>query len=279
MFRYKQQTKVTNEPAKLPSTRKELFWDIVKNDFSLVVNVSLLCLLVSLPLLVVLVVQYMLLTSLQQPTVAKIFPVVLYSNLVSIPLWGLRYVGRNGAFAVMTKRAYNQGCFVAETFWQGIKEGFGKAFLLGVIVGASFVIATAGSIYVVYSTTNSIARGFGIGICLLQFAVFFCCAEYFCLQNNIYQLRFADLLHNGLSFSVIKFGQTVLFVAIFALLPFALCCVSAWVAIAVIGVYSVVADGLSVVASTICGLTTLDKYINESNYPELVGKGLNKDKE
>lgn len=279
MFKYRQQLNTTDIPAKLPKTRKQQLWDILKNDFSLIVNISLLCLLLSVPLLVVLAIEYMLITNVTNVTFNNVFPVVFYCGIASIPLWGIRYVARSSAFAVMKKRVFNEGAFVAETFWRNVKENFGTKFLCGVIVGVSCLISAIGTVYFGFVTGNSFAQGFGIGVSILQYAIVYVSAEYYLAQNNLYILRFADAFGNGIKLTFAKFLFTVVYFGIFVLLPLILVSLSVWGAVAVVSVVCIMLDGISVLVMTLYAFRQFDNYINKEHYPQYVNKGLFDDKE
>lgn len=276
MFRYKPQINPTDEPAKLPGTRRRQFSDILRGDFSLIVNLSLFCFLFSLWLLAVRGVEYALLTGMREVTAATVFPLVFWGSLLSLPGWGLRYVGRCAAFGVMKRRAHNEGCLVSETFWKCVREEFGKSFFVGLLVGVSAALAEIGVYSLLLFTTDPFARGLGIGVSALQFALMFCTAEYFSAQLHLYEMPLYGYLKNGFSFTVMFFIPSLIHFTLCCVLPLALCVLIPGAAIPVVGAAALAGDGITICAATLFSFSAFDRIINKTYYPDLVRRGLHR---
>ena len=260
--------------AELPETRKKLFAEIFKNDFFLLVDVSLAEALFSLPLAAILSFGYVSLTSVTA-SFENVFPIVLYVGLAAVLGRGIKYIGRNASFALMKKRAHGEGFFVTAAVFTAVGEGFKKSFAAGVVVGLSALICALGSTYLIYFS-DSFLKWAGVGFCILQFVVAFGAAEYLLAAVNFYELSFFAALKNGYSLAIAGFPATFLhfvysvgikcLAAVFS--PFAL--------IAAAILFALGGNGLTALSATLYAHSAFDKYVNAEHYPEYVGKGLKK---
>lgn len=275
----KKELKVKPNDATLPVSRKELFKDVLKDDFSLNVDCGLLCGLFSLPLFAVWAIAYFLIVAAAEANYQTVFSVCFYCGLVCVPCFGIRYLAKGAVYQLYKKRAFNEGCFVSSAFWQAIRQNFGKHFAAGAVVGVSFWLTAIGGVYFLVAASNSVAKGLGVGICLLQLIVVYCSTSFLLCQNCVYSLSFGNLLKNGLSFTFMRFVPCVLFFAVSVALPLWLCTLAVWAALIVLAVYITFAESLFALSATLFAHGVFDKYINQQNYPDLVGKGLYKQKE
>lgn len=273
MFRYKPAPPATT-PVKLPKTRWQMFWDIVKNNFSLIVNLSLLCSLFALPLIVVYTLMYTLTTSALggENAIAKIFSTVFYLSIVAIPCYSVWFLGLNGAFAVMKRRVWNQGCVIRSTFWTSIKSG--KSALLGAIVGLVIALATVGSMYLLIYGADAIQQGLGIGICMILVVLFATTAMYFLSGNNLYDLPFSALFRNSFAFSWMALLRNLALNLVFLALPVFLIVLHPISAFITLFVIVMLLQGTAVCSWTLVSHSLFDKHINSQYYPEYVNKGL-----
>ena len=106
MFKYKG-LKVREEEAELPRTRKELLKTVVRDDFYLLAEISMLMFLFSIPLALVLAGEILLLGGSVGTEAAMKMTICFYCGLVEIPFFGLRYFARYAAFGVMKRRVHN----------------------------------------------------------------------------------------------------------------------------------------------------------------------------
>lgn len=274
MFRYKKEIKPCDKDAVLPKNRKELFFDILKNDTWLLVDISLMIALFSLPLIIALGGGYMLFTHIETPSQNEIFSIVFYLSIVLIPCMGLRYLSRAGAFGVMKVRCFNEACIFSAKYLRCIKENGKKFFLAGLVVGVSLFVFLVGSIWSLYSFTEPLARGVSIGICAVQLLFVYVCAEYSCTSFCVYELKFGEGFRNATFFFGTKILYSILYFLVTLVLPVAICLFSVWGAVAVAIFVCAFGDGVQVLVATLFSHSVFDRYINKDNYPELVGKGL-----
>ncbi len=273
MLKYKP-TPPAIKPVKLPKTRWQMFWDVVKNDFSLIVNLSLLCSLFAVPLIAVYVLMYKMTISALggDNAVAKIFSSVFYLSIVSIPCYSVWFLGLNGAFAVMKKRVWNQGCVVRSTFWQSIRSG--KSALMGAIVGFAIAVSTVGAMYLLVYGAGAIQQGLGISVCVVVVFLFATTAMYFLAGNNLYDLPFSALFRNSFAFCWMALLRNLALNLICVVLPFVLLLIHPIFAFIMLFLVVLIWQGISVCAWTLLAHGLFDKYINSQYYPQFVNKGL-----
>ena len=277
MAKVKRQLKVAEKDAELPRTRRELFGRILKEDFYLIVDLSLVELLFSLPLAATLLTEYVFLINVEV-TFEKVFPIVFYMGLILIPCFGLKYVGRNACFSVMKKRVHNEGCFITPQIAASIKQSGAKSLVNGLIAGLSAFIAAVGSVYLLF-VAETFWKWTGVGVLILQFAICYGAAEFYCAGENFYDLKFSAQWKNSFYFSVMSFPVTLLYFAATVGLKFVFSLFSVWLAMIVAAAYLLAFNGASVAAATLYAHHKFDIYINRENYPEYVNKGLLKSDE
>ena len=278
MAKIKRQLKVNTADAELPRTRKRLFGRIIKEDFYLLVDLSLAEALFSLPLAVALIFEYLFIVNVEV-SFSSVFPIVFYMGLICTPCFGIKYVGRNACFSVMKKKAHNEGCFIAPQILSAVRTSGTRSFFNGLTVGISAFICAVGTVYLLYFS-ETFFKWAGIGVLILQLAVLFGAAEYFCASENFYQLKFFAQRKNSFAFALIAFPATIAHFTFFFGVKFFAALFSPWLAIACVFLYALFLNGLSVAAATLFAHRTFDIHINKNNYPEYVGKGLYKgDKE
>lgn len=273
LFKYKEKPPAT-KPVKMPKNRWELLGDILKNQFSLVVNLSLLCSLFGLPLIAVYSVMYRLLLNALATgnVVGQVFSTVFYFALGAIPCYVLWFMGLNGAFAVTKKTVWNQGCVLKTTFWQGIKSA--KAAIMGAIFGVVAFAAVEGMMFMLLYGKTHIQQGIGIGACAIVLVLFINVCAFFLAGNAVYEMPFGALLKNSISFACMTILRGLALVVGFVGIPLTMIIlhnISAYVALAII---VLLLQGMGVLAWTLSSHAAFDKYINKDCYPDYVNKGL-----
>ena len=154
MFKYKG-LKVKENDASLPKTRKELFKSIVKDDFYLLAELSVLLFIFSIPLAAGFVWELMMLTGTKNAGASAVFSICFYMGLIEIPLFGIRYIGRYAAFGVMKKRVHNEAGYIKELFFDGLRKGALRGFSIGCVLGSVVFVWQIASIYVISFNTNT----------------------------------------------------------------------------------------------------------------------------
>ena len=277
MFKYKG-LKVIESDVDLPKTRKELFKTIVRDDFYLLAELSVLMFLFSIPLAAGFVWEILALTGSSDVSPSTVFSIAFYMGLIEIPLWGVRYIGRYAAFSVMKKRAHNESGYVKELFFEGLKKGALRGFAVGCVLGLIVFGWQVASIYVVAFNSNTWIKGLGIGSTTLIYMIAYAAVEYFLSTDNFYELKFTGALKNGFSFAMMHFPLSGLYFLATMGIPFVLTLFSTWALIAVGAVFALWGDGFSVLAVTLYSHTLFDRYINSVYHTDYINKGLATDK-
>lgn len=275
----RRELKEKKNDAVLPQNRIRLLMEIMRYDFALIADGGLLCALFSLPLIAVWTIAYFILIGGENITQQAVFSIFFYFGLISVPLFSVRYLARGAIFELYKKRAFNEGCFILDSFKNAIKQNLLRYALLGGGVGISFFAAAVGCSYFVIFANNAFAKGIGIGVCFLQLALCYSVCDVCLAQNCIYKLRLCDLIKNGISFTLMSFLPAILYFALSVMLPLWVCTLSIVAATAALLLYVTVADGFFAMVATLYCQRLFDLFINKENYPHLVGRGLYTDKE
>lgn len=127
----------------LPSTRKELFFDVLKNHYSDLIKIGLLLLLFLLPLFIVLVLQDVMLLSVNQlysqneidltTYKANILTIQFYTSIFEIPSIIFFFVGFSGILKLLKEYSFQEPVFFKLDFKNSIKENWKTFIILGLI--------------------------------------------------------------------------------------------------------------------------------------------------
>ena len=275
MFKHKA-LKVQAEDATLPATRKELFKVIVKDDFYLLAELSVLGFLFALPLILGIAAQLILLGRVGVANASKVFSLCFYAGLAEIPLFGVRYIGRYAMFGVMKKRVHNEAGNIRSTFFDVMKKGALRGFAVGCILGVVVFLWQIASVFVAVVNQDSILRGIGLGTAALVFLMVFAASESFLAVDNYYALPFRGSYKNGFSFALAGFPWATVYFIVVVGIPLLLAWFSAYSLIAVAAVGAVWFDAVTVLVVTLYSHRQFDKYINSIYYIDYINKGLSK---
>ncbi len=278
MFRYKA-LKVREDDATLPRTRKELFKTVLKDDFYLLAELSVFAFLFSLPLALGFLAEFILLGGISEITSAKVFSLCLYAGLAEIPLFGVRYIGRYAVFGVMKKRVHNESGDIKGLFFEFLKKGAGRGFVVGCVLGAAQCLWQVASVFVVSLNAEPVMRGVGFGAAALFFLIIFAMCESTLAVDHYYALPLRSSFKNGFSFALAGFPWAALYFVVSMVVPLVLTFLSRYAIIALAAVWAVWFDAVTVLVVTLYSHRQFDKYINSIYYIDYINKGLMKEKE
>ena len=273
MFKYKG-LKVQENDATLPKTRMELFKTVVKDDFYLLAELSLLMFLFSIPMAAIFVGELLMITGARDATASTVFSICFFCGLIEIPLWGVRYIARYSAYGVMKKRVHNEAGYIGELFFGCMKKNALRGFLVGCLLGLVVFVWQIASVFVIAFNANTWIKGLGIGATTLLFMIVYAAVEYFLSVDNFYSLPFSGALKNGFSFAIMHFPVSLLYFFVTMGIPFLVTMLSSWALIAVAAVFVFWGDGFTVLVATLYSHTLFDKYINSVYYTDYINKGL-----
>jgi hypothetical protein len=262
--------------AMLPHTRGELFQDLLKHQFGLLVKVSLLLALFALPLFADYLVFSLLISGayLKGSTAQQIFALFFYASLISWPCFIILNLGYTGAFEVAKRLSFSQGVIEVASFFQGLKDNWKKGLAIGTLSGFSFALALVGIVYLLlFLQSKPVWLGIGIGLLSLGFLVIQLMVFFFHLQNCIYVNSAGAVLKNSFIFSFLRFPSNLGMFILFPGIILALFCINDITAYVGIGVF-VFFSFLGILGWTLYMESVFDRFINREFYPELVNKGL-----
>ena len=159
-------------------------------------------------------------------------------------------------------------------FFDGLKKGALRGFLIGCFLGVIVFVWQIASIYVVAFNTNTWIKGLGIGSTTLIFMIACAAVEYFLSTDNFYELKFGGALKNGFSFAIMHFPLSGLYFVATMGIPFLLTLFSTWSLIGIAAVFALWGDGFTVLVVTLYSHTLFDRYINSVYYTDYINKGL-----
>jgi hypothetical protein len=288
----------------LPGNRWELFWDVFKGRFWKLVLLNLMLIVGFLPLLFVLFNKSYLISffSSMLPISGSAFVgypyipdlhAVAFINIISleaqsfallIPCLMFAGVVMSGVFYIARNLAWNEGVFMANDFWKGLKSNILHflliTFLMGVLYLSSSLsnlvlekapILTPGAL-IANPTFNAIIRG--LNIVLMVFITIMAMYAFTITVN--YKLKFRHLIKNSFILTLGLLPQNLFFLALSAL-PF--------IFIAIFGFNSFLSSlmliiillfGFSLVALvwTIYSHWVFDRFINDKVEGAIKNRGI-----
>ena len=139
------------QKSMLPQSRKEIFWDVIKLQWSSLVAVGSLVLLFALPLLILTVYEKSCILALmadstkeQEELLREIVALRNTNAILRVPLIVLLSVGLAGAARVVRQLAWEENLFLWHDFRKGIKQNAGQFLLCGVLVAVLYTSASIG---------------------------------------------------------------------------------------------------------------------------------------
>lgn len=257
----------------LPSTRRQMFFDCYKEQFSLIFRVGIVCFLLFIPIFVVWLMRDAYITnafnSLEEQTSQNVMAVYLSTNMVfglfEFFAFMLFFTLFSGVVQIVRQLCWGEPVFFREDFSKGIRENAGSFAIVGAV---AFFLK-----YLIYLMLNSdyfyILLGFLLG-------VFVPIGIWILLQKLYYRLRWTQAIKNAVLYFINTFPVTLLLLActIFPL----------WVAMSVVQL--LIVRYLALVLMLVLGVVpmtmawvlyacyTFDTWVNQKRYPEIYRKGL-----
>jgi len=265
-------------PVELPKTRRALFSDLCHHEWRTLFSTSFLLALFALPLFSDYLAFSVFISSAYSSgaEMSSIFALFFYAGIIAIPCIVILFIGLAGAYEVGKQLSFLEGVFTTTSFFYGIKKNAKADLVMGMIASFSFALAFIGSLYLLlFYQASPIPMGIGIGLLIFQFIVVSGMAHFYLSQEAIYANSVGASLKNAFLFTLMKLPQITLvsllspglFIALLAIND-----IAAYVAMAVFVLFS----AWGILVSSLYTHAVFDRFINESHYPELVGKGLYK---
>lgn len=264
----------------LPQTRKEQFFDLLKNQYKVIFFIGLVLLVIFVPDIIKNVLKDIMNNkinvSLSEGVITKeqatsgTFVTWLISSAVDLILYPIMFTGIFGLLRVIRQLTYGEPVVFKYDFSLGYKENFKTGLLLGFIVGiAKFIF----DLVIVSFASSAIIKTLAYVIFLLILLPMFIVCAYYC---TIYKNKMGRAL--GHSFLLyLKGSWRILLTMVVGILPFLLLdLLLNWVPIKQI-IYIVLVLFLIPLVLLVGFLVmnyVFDEAINISQYPSLYRKGL-----
>ena len=259
----------------LPHNRKEVFFDVLKNRYGVIVCCGLIMCLFTLPYFAVKVLGETVFTSVfykfdGDMTAAEDYAKVLrfYISLAHIPCFIIMALALAGVVKVIRQLIWAEALFFETDFFSGIKQNglhYALTFALyGVIKSLDYLLLTVNvsTPFVLYLPTGVIIVFI---VPLLMTAL---------SQTAVYSVTYPRLISNSFKLYVKNIPVNLLFVIILIIGLLTDFITITLLKYAVIFIEILLLLTPYIMARMLFDFSVFDKYINARNYPELVDKGL-----
>ena len=264
----------------LPTTRKEVFFDLLKNRKMYLFALSCFTFMFFIPL----AVDLFYFNFLEMAAIATnpdnlekvLFSLIFYSMLIMLPCMVIGFIGLSGAFYVAKKLVWQESTSLANDFFTGIKENWKHGFINGAIFSIFlFGLIVGGSYLLVMSPTTPIWCGVGIGALILVFILFGIVNALTFTQDVYYSNSYGVTMKNAFCFlGLLNWRVFLLFIFTTGLVV-GLGCIN-FVTLAVGLFLFAILNSVVIILYTLMSHSVFDKYINKEYYPDMVDKGLYK---
>ena len=276
----KQQSECTEQ--NLPHNRWQVFWDVLKRRWRFLLATSLLTSIFCLPYFAWnwIVNQTIRQLTLNADTVdfVKLLAYVNTKGAVNIALFALCGVGISGGVYVVQRLVWGEVVFVGD-FWQGIKDKPWKNAVAFALLGVAVWCVEFVFVYVPSVEMSAFQRMLMYGFSVVFVAYIAAVCVFFAVQNAVYKVGFGACFKNSLVLALKGLLPVVGFVAVAVFpqtVPFffynTVVDVVGYVVVALFGV------GYATLVLTLVADYVLDKEINSVNYPQIVDKGIVRNK-
>ena len=275
----KEEKHITDQDVKqsLPSTRKEVFFDLLKYRKMSLFALSCYTFMFFIPLAIDLFYfNYLESMAIIAEKYEYLFSLIFYSMLIMLPCMVIGFIGFAGAFYTAKRMVWQEGISLASDFFRGIKENWKDALINGVIFGlVLFGLVVGGSYLLIYAPVTPVVRGIGLGALILFFLVFGMVIALNFTQCVYYENSYGVTLKNSFSFlGLLNWKVFLVFLfstgVVVALGLFNL------ITLAIGLILFAFTNSVIIILYTLISHAAFDKYINKEHYPEMVNKGLYK---
>ena len=275
----KEEKHITDQDVKqsLPSTRKEVFFDLLKYRKMSLFALSCYTFMFFIPLAVDLFYfNYLESMAIIAEKYEYLFSLIFYSMLIMLPCMAIGFIGFAGAFYTAKRMVWQEGISLASDFFRGIKENWKDALINGVIFGlVLFGLVVGGSYLLIYAPVTPVVRGIGLGALILFFLVFGMVIALHFTQCVYYENRYSVTLKNSFSFLGLL-NWKVFLVFLFSTGVIVTLGLFNLITLAIGLILFAFTNSVVIILYTLISHAAFDKYINKEHYPEMVNKGLYK---
>ena len=275
----KQEKHITDQDVKqsLPTTRKEVFFDLLKYRKMSLFALSCYTFMFFIPLAVDLFYfNYLESMAIIAEKYEYLFSLIFYSMLIMLPCMVIGFIGFAGAFYTAKRIVWQEGISLASDFFKGIKENWKHALINGVIFGlVLFGLVVGGSYLLIYAPITPVVRGIGLGALILVFMLFGMVIALNFTQDVYYENGYGVTLKNSFSFLGLL-NWKILLVFLFSTGVVVTLGLFNLVTLAIGLILFAFTNSVVIILYTLISHSAFDKYINKEHYPDMVNKGLYK---
>ena len=273
----KQEKHITDQDVKqsLPTTRKEVFFDLLKYRKMNLFALSCYTFMFFIPLAIDLFYfNYLESMAIVAEKYEYLFSLIFYSMLIMLPCMVIGFIGFAGAFYTAKRMVWQEGISLASDFFKGIKENWKHALINGVIFGlVLFGLVIGGSYLLIYTPVTPVVRGIGLGALILFFLVFGMVISLNFTQCVYYENGYGVTLKNSFSFLGLL-NWKILLVFLFSTGVVVTLGLFNLLTLAIGLILFAFTNSVVIILYTLISHAAFDKYINKEHYPEMVNKGL-----
>ena len=278
MFKRKEK-QISDSEAKrnLPTSRKEVFFDLLRNRKMTLFALSCFTFMFFIPLAVDLFFfNYLESAAIAADKKEYLFSLVFYSMCIMLPCMVVGFIGFAGAFYTAKHLVWQEDINLAVDFFHGIKENWKHAIINGLLFGIIlFGVVIGGSYLLIFAPTSPITCGIGIGALILVFLTFGMVISLNFTQDVYYENGIFTTFKNSFCFlGLLNWKILVLFLittgGLFTLSIFNLITLGTGLLLFAI------LNSVVIIIYTLLSHSAFDRFINQEHYPEMVGKGLYK---
>lgn len=269
------------EVSMLPSTRKEVFFDVLKLNKRKLLMCGAITLLFTLPFLVTSIMKSGLetalyranetnqITDLQFITSIQLYDrIFAFANVILFLIVGICLAGMSRIIKLFV---WEENVSVGTDFWKGIKQNIRQFLLLSFIVGIIYFLCSY--LYSCYSYVGGSPLNWGTLVGIIVGLLLGPIAAYMTVTISVYDLKFKEQI----KYSLLLFGKN--FLKTYAA---ALPCFAIFVPQLIPNLYcQIIGRSLSglLIPLVMLGwfsyvMYCLDKDFNKQRYPELLHRGL-----
>lgn len=268
------------ERSMLPQTRRAIFFDVVKLQWSKLLRLSLILLVAALPLLLISVYEdSYILTAYNDPSIpqdaipVQIAPLHILCAVFSAPCLLLFFLGLSGVIRVVRQLAWEENAMVFPDFMVGLRQNWKQFLPTGLLFGLGYTFAKIGWHNALAAQADSVwAQGIALGLLIFLIApIAACCTVVIAIYSNNFlgNLKLAAYIY-------LKAPLKTVLATLLAFGPSAVIWVIPHLQLQLIGsIPAMMVFTLGLLGWTLFLYNQLDKHYNAEQYPELVGRGIN----
>lgn len=270
MNKKEEKTNLTKGLASLPTNRKELFFDIIKQRWRTLFLIGIIFFFCFIPFLIFLFlrrINFNYLIKQNADAYQLIINNVLYFSFAVISLI-IPTIFLGGILKNLKNLSFNEPIFFKEDFFSGIKENFFSIFFSSLL----FCFFLLGTLFIIsIDSVDVVIKGLAVGILIFIFFPLLCLTFH---QTILYNNKFKDYLFN----SVLLYIKNFLYLIFFSLinfLPLLFCFVSnPLVFITCLVFYFLFVEPFVLLFDILFLNYLFDKSLNKDYYPKIYQKGL-----